>query len=117
MIAPVASFLSIARVDLIVLGLLAVIYGGIVPVLVALVRFCTRNNPRLARPVGGLMMFVGGMPMVYSIVVFTSFGSQSAVLLGAVLPFTLLALILGIPIALAGIWLVLSPPRAKREPK
>ena len=82
--------------------------AGVIPVFVGIVRFCTRSNPRLAKPVGGIVAFVGAIPIGYSTVLFTSFGGQTA--FGS---FMLLALsmLISLPVMLAGIWPVLSPTR------
>jgi hypothetical protein len=114
MIVPLASFMNIAGPDLIVLGIVAIMIAIVARVLVGIVRFCTRSNPRLARPVGGIVTFVGAIPIVYSIILFTSYGNQVGVPFGPLLRSLFWMLLVGLSVALAGIWLALSPPR---EPK
>ena len=103
--------MNINPLDLIVLGLSGCVIAAVIPVLVGIVRFCTRSNPRLAKPVGGIVAFAGAIPIVYSIVLFTSFGGLAGFGLFSLLAFSTL---ISLPVVLAGIWLVLSPPRARR---
>jgi hypothetical protein len=109
--------MNINSLDLIVLGLFGCLIAAGITVLVNIVRFCTHSNPRLAKSVGGIVAFVGAIPIVYSTWLFTSFGGFRPFILlrsqAGFDPFILLArsTLISLPVMLAGIWLVLSPTR------